>query len=190
MGRAGRWPRTGDRADAFSAEGVHAAPKADRIEHEKGRLLMKPVRMILVGGFLGSGKTTLVARAAEILIARGLRVGLITNDQASNLVDTELLRQAGFGVREVAGSCFCCGLNQLVDAAEQLIKEFQPDLLLSEPVGSCADLSATVIQPIKKYCAGRIEPARFSVLADPDRLAEALTGEIGPALRDTDEATV
>ena len=68
---------------------------------------MKEVRMILVGGFLGAGKTTLLVRAARRLVEQGKRVGLITNDQAANLVDTGILRQDGLDVGEVAGGCFC-----------------------------------------------------------------------------------
>ena len=47
--------------------------------------------LILVGGFLGAGKTTLLAEAARRLTSEGRRVGLITNDQAANLVETAML---------------------------------------------------------------------------------------------------
>jgi G3E family GTPase len=53
---------------------------------------MATIRLILVGGFLGAGKTTLLHGAATRLVTRGFRVGLITNDQAPDLVDTRLLR--------------------------------------------------------------------------------------------------
>jgi G3E family GTPase len=135
---------------------------------------MAHVRMILVGGFLGAGKTTLLARAAERLAARGLRVGLITNDQAANLVDTEILRQAGQEVKEVSGACFCCAFNKLLYACDNLMNLHHPDVMIGEPVGSCTDLSATVLQPIKKYCRDRFVLSPYSVLVDPDRLAESL----------------
>ena len=53
-------------------------------------------RYIMIGGFLGAGKTTSVARLAERLTSAGRRVGLITNDQGSELVDTAMLRSKGF----------------------------------------------------------------------------------------------
>jgi G3E family GTPase len=130
--------------------------------------------MILVGGFLGAGKTTLLARAAEELAARGRRVGLITNDQAANLVDTEVLRQAGQEVKEVSGACFCCAFNKLLYVCENLIDLHHPDVILAEPVGSCTDLSATVLQPLKKLCADRFDLAPYTVLVDPDKLVESL----------------
>ncbi len=135
---------------------------------------MAGVTMILVGGFLGAGKTTLLARAAERLSARGLRVGLITNDQAANLVDTEVLRESGQDVKEVAGACFCCAFNKLLYACDNLINLHHPDVIIGEPVGSCTDLSATVLQPMKKYCADRFTLAPYSVLVDPDKLQESL----------------
>jgi G3E family GTPase len=52
-------------------------------------------KLILVGGFLGAGKTTLLAEAAKRLAKEGKSVGLITNDQAPELVDTRLLTGIG-----------------------------------------------------------------------------------------------
>ena len=54
---------------------------------------MKTTRLILVGGFLGAGKTTLLWEAAHRIMENGQRVGLITNDQAPDLVDTAILLQ-------------------------------------------------------------------------------------------------
>ena len=54
-----------------------------------------PARYIMIGGFLGAGKTTTVARLAAHLHARGAKVGLITNDQGSSLVDTAMRRTRG-----------------------------------------------------------------------------------------------
>ncbi len=132
------------------------------------------VKMIIVGGFLGAGKTTLLAKAAERLTANGLKVGLITNDQAANLVDTEVLQQAGREVKEVSGACFCCAFNRLLYVCDQLVESFNPDVIVGEPVGSCTDLSATVLQPIKKYCADRFDLAPYSVLIDPAEFIENL----------------
>ena len=48
----------------------------------------------LVGGFLGSGKTTAIISAARLLMASGKRVAIITNDQGKYLVDTAFFRAA------------------------------------------------------------------------------------------------
>jgi Ni2+-binding GTPase involved in maturation of urease and hydrogenase len=135
---------------------------------------MTPVRLILVGGFLGAGKTTLLAQAGARLTARGLRVGLVTNDQAPGLVDSGLLKAVGVGVGEVAGGCFCCRFDTLMSVTDTLIAEHQPDIIIGEPVGSCTDLSATVLQPMKAYHGDMFRTSPFSVLVDPARLSEAL----------------
>jgi G3E family GTPase len=48
-------------------------------------------RYIMVGGFLGAGKTTAMLQFGQHLAGKGLRVGLVTNDQSSGLVDTTML---------------------------------------------------------------------------------------------------
>src|SRR3977135_4473125 len=83
-------------------------------------------RYIMIGGFLGAGKTTAVAALAQHLTQAGLRVGLITNDQGSELVDTAMLRAKGFSTEEIPGGCFCCRFNSLVDAATKLDESTRP----------------------------------------------------------------
>ncbi len=105
---------------------------------------MAKMRVIVVGGFLGAGKTTLLAQAAKHFAAQSKRVGVITNDQANHLVDTQYLEALNVTVGEVAGGCFCCRFEDLENAASRLFKDIRPDVLLSEPVGSRTDISATV----------------------------------------------
>ena len=112
---------------------------------------MNQTQLILVGGFLGAGKTTLIGRVAQRLAEQGKRVGLITNDQATGLVDSQLLRQGEWSVAEVAGSCFCCNFNGFIDAVKKVGVEGCADVVFAEPVGSCADLSATILQPLKQH---------------------------------------
>ena len=142
---------------------------------------MERVKLLLVGGFLGAGKTTMLYRVATELMKSGKRVGLVTNDQAPDLVDTQMLASHGLAVSEVAGSCFCCNFNGLIEAARSLKVSNSVDILLAEPVGSCTDLSATIVQPIKDRYADVFSIGPLSVLIDPLRAMETL-GEIGGAL--------
>ena len=134
---------------------------------------------LMVGGFLGAGKTTALLRAASHLSAAGQRVGLITNDQSQSLVDTALLKSRNFPVEEIAGGCFCCRFNSLVEAAGRLDAEARPDVFLAEPVGSCTDLSATVALPLRQMYGDRYTIAPLSVLVDPDRALRVLGVEGG-----------
>jgi Ni2+-binding GTPase involved in maturation of urease and hydrogenase len=137
---------------------------------------MAATRLVVVGGFLGSGKTTLLYRAARELAGRGLRVGVVTNDQAPDLVDTRLLAGQGVEAEEVTGSCFCCNFLGLIQAARRLHARLDADVIFAEPVGSCADLSATLLQPLKAAYEQEFALAPFTVLADPVRLREVLGG--------------
>src|SRR5688572_21027432 len=138
-------------------------------------------RYIMIGGFLGAGKTTAVLKLAEHLTAQGLRVGLITNDQSVNLVDTAMLASHGFAVEEITGGCFCCRFNSLVDAADALSKETRPDVFIAEPVGSCTDLKATVSYPLRRIYGDNFSVAPLSVLVDPIRALRVLGLEEGKA---------
>lgn len=137
---------------------------------------MQTTRLILVGGFLGAGKTTLLWEAARHIAAGGKRVGLITNDQAPELVDTAILKQNNFKVAEVSGSCFCCNFNGLISALKEVRDEADADIIIAEPVGSCTDISATILQPLKQNMVGELVVSPFSVMADPMRLNDILNG--------------
>ena len=128
-----------------------------------------PVRFVMVGGFLGAGKTTTLARLARHYMSQGLSVGIVTNDQAADLVDTMSLRSQGFDVGEVAGACFCCRFNDLISTIDQLGLQQAPDVILAEPVGSCTDLVATVIQPLKQLFKSRFQIAPYGVILKPSQ---------------------
>src|SRR5580704_15669733 len=136
-------------------------------------------RYIMIGGFLGAGKTTAVAKLAQSLSARDIKVGLITNDQGSELVDTQMLRSKGFATEEIPGGCFCCRFNSLVEAAGKLTTTTQPDVFVAEPVGSCTDLVATVTYPLRRIYGDHFTIAPVSVLVDPVRAARVLGLESG-----------
>jgi G3E family GTPase len=129
-------------------------------------------KLILVGGFLGSGKTTLLKQVARRMSERGRTVGLIVNDQAPGLVDTAILAGCACCVKEVAGSCFCCDYHAFEAACQSLI-DLGAGIIVAEPVGSCTDLAATILQPLKERRPD-IDVAPFTVLVSPDHVREAL----------------
>jgi len=142
---------------------------------------MAKARYIMIGGFLGAGKTTAVLQLARHLTHNGLTVGLITNDQSFGLVDTALLTSHGFAVEEITGGCFCCKFNSLVEASERLSQATRPDVFIAEPVGSCTDLLATVNYPLRRIYGDDFHIAPLSVLIDPIRALRILGLEEGKA---------
>lgn len=151
----------------------------DRAPQPKRTAAGGRARYIMVGGFLGAGKTTAILRLAELLTARGQRVGLITNDQSVGLVDTTLARSHGFAVEEITGGCFCCRFNTLMDAADRLTADARPDVFIAEPVGSCTDLRAAVSYPLRRMYGDAFGIAPLSVLVDPVRALRVLGLEAG-----------
>ncbi|MGQ0636060.1 MAG: GTP-binding protein [Planctomycetaceae bacterium] len=138
---------------------------------------MPAPRFIMLGGFLGAGKTTTVSRLARHYAGQGLHVAIVTNDQAPDLVDTHSLRAQGFAVGEVAGSCFCCNFHGLTSAVERLVGDEPPDVVLAEPVGSCTDLVATVVRPLAEKSGRPFEIAPYGVLVKPSHGLRILSGD-------------
>lgn len=142
---------------------------------------MNKARYIMIGGFLGAGKTTAILRLAAHLTEQGQRVGLVTNDQSFGLVDTALASSRGLPVEEITGGCFCCRFNSLVEAADRLSRAAAPDVFIAEPVGSCTDLRAAVTYPLRRLYGENFEIAPLSVLVDPVRALRILGLEPGKA---------
>jgi Ni2+-binding GTPase involved in maturation of urease and hydrogenase len=136
---------------------------------------------VMIGGFLGAGKTTAVLALAKSLAAKGRRVGLITNDQSVGLVDTALAAAGGIPVEEITGGCFCCRFTSLTEAADRLQERSRPDVFIAEPVGSCTDLRASVSYPLRRLYGASYRVAPLSVLVDPIRALRIFGLEQGRA---------
>ena len=106
------------------------------------------MKIFFVTGFLGSGKTTAIIGAAKSLVSRGLRVGVVTNDQGRYLVDHNFVGAQGIATVSVSGGCFCCNYDEFEQHVLTLQKDEQPDLVFAESVGSCTDVLATVVKPL------------------------------------------
>lgn len=136
----------------------------------------------MVGGFLGAGKTTLLLAAGARLRAMGHSAGIILNDQGGELVDTRLAEAAGLTAQEITGGCFCCRFSEFIAAAERFADKGAPEFILAEPVGSCTDLSATILQPIKRYYGDRFQLAPLTVLVDLARAQEMTRPDADPLI--------
>ena len=135
-------------------------------------------RFVMIGGFLGSGKTTAILQFARWAYEqRGWKVAVITNDQAQGLVDTSLATGARFAVHEIGGGCFCCQSGTLMEAMEGFAKKLKPEILIGEPVGSCTDLASTVLGPLRTIYKTDYRLSPLSVLVDPFRAARIVGAE-------------
>ena len=136
---------------------------------------MVVVTVHLVGGFLGSGKTTAIRSACELLRQRGEAASVITNDQGTLLVDTAFLR-GSHPTREVTGGCFCCRYDELVELLAEARRDGAQHVF-AEAVGSCADLVATVVRPLLRSASGPVDRVSFTAMVDARLLIRLLAGE-------------
>ncbi|HZS47852.1 MAG TPA: GTP-binding protein, partial [Blastocatellia bacterium] len=135
--------------------------------------------IVPLGGFLGAGKTNLILAAAQVLNQTGLKAAAILNDHGAELVDTRWVQSEGVPADQVSGGCFCCLFSDLMDAAERL-RDKSPDVIFAEAVGSCTDISATTLQPLKLYHANKFRVAPYTVLVDPARAQDLAQKEADP----------
>ena len=129
-------------------------------------------RIAIIGGFLGAGKTTLINKIAKGLSEDGKTIGLIMNDQGEALVDTQYSKAMGFETSEVLRGCFCCRFNDLMTSARNIVSKTRPDFIIAEPVGSCTDLLATVVAPLKMIYPKEFEVAPLMIVVDAPRLVQ------------------
>lgn len=90
----------------------------------------------IMGGFLGSGKTTLVMRIAQRYISEGRKVAVLVNEIGEIGVDGATISGGGLEAVELSEGCICCSLSGSLQATmRQIESEIGPDVLLIEPTG-------------------------------------------------------
>ncbi|HOD92515.1 MAG TPA: GTP-binding protein [Clostridia bacterium] len=145
---------------------------------------MEKTKVAVIGGFLGSGKTTLILNIAKNLIKKGKSVGIVTNDQGSDLIDARFLKDNGLDVVSVKGKCFCCFFDELASKLDQFKKKKAVDVLLLEPVGSAINLVATIFKPFVNNKSVMLQSfnegfalSPLVVLADPKRVKHLMLSD-------------
>lgn len=139
------------------------------------------LKFITLGGFLGAGKTTTMTSAATLMRDQNRRVAVITNDAGDRLVDTATASHVGVPVREVTGGCFCCNFDDLAEVTFELVRKHMLCTVIAEAVGSCTDITATVIRPLRRFYGDQIDVAPLTAVVDPARYLTLLSGNGGHA---------
>lgn len=127
------------------------------------------MQLLIISGFLGAGKTTLIIRLAKEAVAKKVKVAVIVNEVGEIGIDDMFMRQLDLNVWEMLGGCICCTLAaDLGNTLDKLIEEYQPDLVLLEPSGA-ADLRA-INEIITAYEDRSIFKTCKLTIVDPLRL--------------------
>ncbi|MFZ4479424.1 MAG: CobW family GTP-binding protein [Rhodoferax sp.] len=132
---------------------------------------MTPLPVVIIGGYLGAGKTTLINHVLRD--AGGRRVAVLVNDFGEINIDADLIEGAAAGVLSLSGGCLCCSFgDDLVGTLQALSQgDARPDVVLIELSGVA--LPAPVARSIK--LARGAEVAGTLVLVD----ASAIQRQIG-----------
>lgn len=149
--------------------------------------LMGELRVLVLSGFLGSGKTTMLVQVVEHLRAKygpDYRIAIIENEIGSTSVDTSIVEEAGYSVTEMLSGCVCCTLiGQLVPAINKLAEEIDPQLVILEATGLATP--GSLRESIQRYGG---YPVRVLTLVDASRwrkivlaLRVLLEGQVEPA---------
>ncbi|MCP8317592.1 MAG: hypothetical protein H3Z51_12160 [archaeon] len=93
------------------------------------------MQFLIISGFFGSGKTTLILELArELVIKRGKKVGIIVNDLGEVGIDDKVMRSYGLNVKEMFGGCICCEIAVNLPTTLKALKEaYNPDVVILEP---------------------------------------------------------
>ena len=109
-----------------------------------------PVPVLLVTGFLGAGKTTVVNHL--LAHAEGRRIAAVVNDFGAINIDAELIEGASDGVVSLANGCICCTLegDLLRTLASLLRRDPQPEFIVIETSGIAdpADIVRNLMDPV------------------------------------------
>lgn len=111
---------------------------------------MVPVPILLVTGFLGAGKTTVVNHL--LAHAEGRRIAAVVNDFGAINIDAELITGASDGVVSLANGCICCSLegDLLRTLAALLRRDPRPEFIVIETSGVAdpADIVRNLMDPL------------------------------------------
>jgi G3E family GTPase len=132
------------------------------------------MNIIVLGGFLGSGKTSILLPLLRHLAAKGgggdpRKVAVIENEIGEVSIDGPVVRQNGVQVTDILSGCICCTLSSdLISGIVEIRKTFDPAWLVIEMTGLAYPGKA--VELIKEYIPSA--PVRIVVIVDACRWEE------------------
>ncbi len=104
------------------------------------------VKVDVISGFLGAGKTTLIKKLFSARMGKE-RIALIENEFGEIGIDGSFLKESGVKIKEINSGCICCSLvGNFEKSLKEMIDVYKPDRIIIEPsgVGKLSDIVAAI----------------------------------------------
>ncbi len=127
------------------------------------------MHLLVVTGFLGSGKTSLIIQLADAVRARGDAAAIVVNEIGDIGIDDQLLRRLDHNVWEITSGCICCTMSgDLIDTLHALDERGDVDLVIVEASGAADPKSLLAALPL--YRGRPLASVSWVAVLDPFRL--------------------
>ena len=104
------------------------------------------IKVDIISGFLGAGKTTVIKKLFEAAY-QGQKLVLIENEFGEIGIDGSFLKESGVNIKEINSGCICCSLvGDFSTSMKEVIETYQPERIVIEPsgVGKLSDIAKAV----------------------------------------------
>ena len=162
------------------------------------------VKVDVISGFLGAGKTTLIKKIFESVLKKE-KVVLIENEFGEIGIDGTFLKESGIQIKEINAGCICCSLvGDFATSMDEVISKYNPERIIIEPsgVGKLSDIVnavlklkeelqinilATVVDGLKtkmylknfgEFFNNQVEAANTIVISKTDKMSEEAIMEV------------
>ena len=162
------------------------------------------VKVDIISGFLGAGKTTLIQKIFESVL-KNEKVVLIENEFGEIGIDGSFLKESGIQIKEINAGCICCSLvGDFESSMKEILTTYNPERIIIEPsgVGKLSDIInavnklkdqleinilATVVDGVKtkmylknfgEFFNNQVEAANTIIVSKTDKLTEEKIDEV------------
>ncbi len=127
------------------------------------------MEILLIGGFLGGGKTTIINKLLHGMDDQGLKVAIIENEIGTTGIDDVTLGGSGVSVTPLFGGCVCCQISgDLLTSVNSIQQTIDPDWVVVELTGLA--LLDSIRDTFSQFSKGGIR-THCVVVADSSRWA-------------------
>jgi G3E family GTPase len=145
---------------------------------------------IVIGGFLGSGKTTTVINVGKSLAEKGHTVAIIVNEVGEIGIDGDIISKYGLDTKVITNGCICCTLKLNMKATlTELRNSYNPDFIIVEPSGIA--FPNVIKQNLELMNFGEsIKVAPLVTLIDGSRFKDIMKSVKNYAVRQIEDAEI